>query len=228
MSKNNSIEIAGKNFIHALIRFGLGLKRPSKRFNRQRLKQRGETIDDIKIREVTLADVPALAALHVQAWSETHWNVKKPPTYEVREHQWRQQFKVKDGSWFCFVAENSKGELVGFAKGMNYASIDLPDYSGELNKIYLLLPYQRLGIGQQLFCHVVQKFLCKGISAMVLFGVPQNPSCAFHEAMGGERLIAKNGEFHGGYGWRDLGEVGKSGSPRSEVSSQQIGAMKDK
>ena len=39
---------------------------------------------------------------------------------------------------------------------------------------------------------------------MVLFGVPQNPSCAFHEAREGERLLAKNGEFHGGYGWRAL------------------------
>jgi hypothetical protein len=40
-----------------------------------------------------------------------------------------------------------------------------------------------------------------------LFGVPENPSCAFHEAMGGERLYAENGEFHGGYGWRDLHDV---------------------
>jgi len=39
---------------------------------------------------------------------------------------------------------------------------------------------------------------------MVLFGTPQNPSCAFFEALGGERLFAKTGEFHGGYGWRDL------------------------
>jgi hypothetical protein len=55
-----------------------------------------------------------------------------------------------------------------------------------------------------LFLQVVRKFLSKGISNMVLFGVAENPSCAFHEAMGGEKLFAKNGEFHGGYCWRDL------------------------
>jgi hypothetical protein len=42
---------------------------------------------------------------------------------------------------------------------------------------------------------------------MVLFGTPQNPSCAFHEALGGKKLFAKNGEFHGGYGWQHLEEL---------------------
>ncbi len=54
------------------------------------------------------------------------------------------------------------------------------------------------------FGHVARRFLAQGIRSMVLFGVPQNPSCAFHEALEGERLLAKNGDFHGGYGWRDL------------------------
>jgi hypothetical protein len=43
-----------------------------------------------------------------------------------------------------------------------------------------------------------------GIHNMVLFGVAENPSCKFHEAVGGEKLYSKQGEFHGGYCWRDL------------------------
>jgi hypothetical protein len=39
---------------------------------------------------------------------------------------------------------------------------------------------------------------------MLLFGDAQNPSNGFYEALGAERLYAANGEFHGGYGWRDL------------------------
>lgn len=39
---------------------------------------------------------------------------------------------------------------------------------------------------------------------MLLFGDANNPSNGFYEAMGAERLYAANGEFHGGYGWRDL------------------------
>jgi ribosomal protein S18 acetylase RimI-like enzyme len=93
---------------------------------------------------------------------------------------------------------------VGFAKGKKYNHIDLPEFKGELNKIYLLRECQRLGIGRMLLIQVARRFLSQSISNMVLFGAAENPSCAFHDAMGGERLYAKNGEFQGGYGWRDL------------------------
>jgi len=39
---------------------------------------------------------------------------------------------------------------------------------------------------------------------MVLFAEPDNPSCRFYEALGGERLLDAKGELHGAYGWRDL------------------------
>jgi hypothetical protein len=39
---------------------------------------------------------------------------------------------------------------------------------------------------------------------MLLFGEARNPSNGFYEALGAERLFAANGDFHGGYGWRDL------------------------
>ncbi len=192
-----------KNFRNAIIRFLLQLRRPSKRKNIRRLKQRGEILDAFIIREATSDDIPALSALHVKTWNETY-RVKNPPAYQVRENQWRQQFKVKDDSWFCYVVENTKGELIGFAKGMSYTATELPGYSGELNKIYLLREYQRLGLGRRLVGHVARKFLDKGIFSMVLFGIPQNPSCYFHEAIGGKKLYSKKGGFHGGYGWQDL------------------------
>ena len=182
----------------------MGLKRPSGRRNIRLLSKHGETLSSFIIREAKTDDLPALAALHVKTWRETYWTTIFPPTYRVREYQWRQQFKVTNGSWFCFVIENKYGRLVGFAKGKTYSHSDLPEFSGELNKIYLLREYQRLGLGRRLIGYVARRFLSQGISNMVLFGVAENPSCAFHEAMGGERLYARNGEFHGGYCWRDL------------------------
>ena len=182
----------------------MGLKRPSKQTNMRLLKERRETLSSFKIREACIEDVSALAALHVKTWNETYWTTVVRPTFRVREYQWRQQFKVKDGSWFCLVVENKNGELVGFAKGKPYNHSDLPEFSGELNKIYLLREYQRLGLGRKLVGYVARRFLAQGISNMVLFGIAENPSCGFHEALGGEKLYAKNGEFHGGYCWRDL------------------------
>jgi GNAT superfamily N-acetyltransferase len=153
------------------------------------------------IREATPADAPALADLHVKTFNETHG---PGPAYEIRERQWRNLFQETDGSWFCFVIENQRGELVGFAKGVPYEHADHSDFAGLLDKIYLLRAYHRQGLGRRLVGHVARRFLSQGIPSMLLFGDAQNPSNRFYEALGAERLHAANGEFHGGYGWRDL------------------------
>jgi ribosomal protein S18 acetylase RimI-like enzyme len=160
------------------------------------------------IRDATSADIPALAHLHVKTWRATYEGILSEqqlngPTYEIRERQWREAFKATDGSVFCFVVEDQNGELVGFAKGTPYNG-GLPGFSGELSKIYLLREYQRQGWGRRLVGHVACRFLSQGVSSMVLFAEPRNPSCRFFEALGAERLLSDTGEFHGGYGWRDL------------------------
>jgi L-amino acid N-acyltransferase YncA len=210
-----------KDRINDLIRFVNSLRRPSKATNMRKLKERDEVLSDFVIRDAVEQDIPRLGALHAETWAETY-SAGKNPAYQIREHQWREQFTIKDGSWFCFVVENKKGELVGFAKGKKYAAPELPGYSGELNKIYLLQLYQRMGLGRQLFFRVVKRFLSKGISSMVLFGVPQNPSCAFHEAMGGKKLLSNKGEFHGGYGWKSLEEIVGIKKTGCEVQNKQI------
>jgi ribosomal protein S18 acetylase RimI-like enzyme len=159
------------------------------------------------IREATTADIPALADLHVKTWNATYPEVLKKPTYEIRERQWHEAFEVTDGSWFCFVVEGRNGELVGFAKGTPYDHRDLPDFAGQLSKIYLLREYQRQGLGRRLVGHVTRRFLSQGITSMVLFADADNPSCRFYEALGAERLLDAAGEFHGGYGWQDLGSL---------------------
>jgi ribosomal protein S18 acetylase RimI-like enzyme len=147
-----------------------------------------------KIREAIFSDIAALAVLHVETFNETHGILPNGPTCEVREWQWQKAFQNKDNNWFCFVIE----------KGQQYRHDDHLKFSGELNKIYLLKKYHRRGLGKQLICKVAHEFLRRGISSMLLFGDAENPSNKFYEAMGAEKLFAKNGEFHGGYGWRDL------------------------
>lgn len=157
-----------------------------------------------KIRKATFADVPALAILHVETFNETHGIRPNGPTYELRLMQWQQAFHNKDANWFCHVIEDSGASLIGFAKGQPYNQIEHSEFKGELNKIYLLRKYHKMGLGRQLICNVAQEFLRQGITSMLLFGDAHNPSNGFYERMGGEKLFAKNGEFHGGYGWKDL------------------------
>jgi GNAT superfamily N-acetyltransferase len=155
----------------------------------------------VDIREAVPDDVPALAALHVTTFEETHGSLEAP-TYELRESQWRNAFGDEADS-FCYVAETPEGELVGFARGAPHdGSVD--GFDGELDKIYVLRAWHRHGIGRALVERVACRFLDRGVSSMLLFGDAGNPSNGFYERLGAERLFSKEGEFHGGYGWRDL------------------------
>ncbi|MDZ4780273.1 MAG: GNAT family N-acetyltransferase [Planctomycetia bacterium] len=161
----------------------------------------------LTFREATSEDVPELAALHVVTWAATYPHVARPPTLELRERQWRDAFENQDGTWFCYLAVDAAERyerLVGFAKGQDYSSPELPEFAGELSKIYLLQECQRQGWGRQLLGHVVRRFLERGVHSMLLFADAQNPSCRFYEALGAEHLLDSAGQFHGGYGWRNL------------------------
>ncbi|HKS06620.1 MAG TPA: GNAT family N-acetyltransferase [Gemmatimonadaceae bacterium] len=154
------------------------------------------------IREATSDDIPALARLHVKTFNQTHTFLGiGGPSYELRASQYRALFAKTDGSWFCFVAADADGELVGFAVG---EPSDDEHYRGELSKLYLLREYQRRGVGTKLACHVAQRFVSQGITSMQLFSQAENKSLGFFDAMGGEKWLGDAGEFHGGYRWRDI------------------------
>jgi len=159
-----------------------------------------EAVASLLIRDATAADIPALARLHVTTWNATYAPMlMHGPPVSIREQQWREAFSHNDGSWFCFVVENSRGDLIGFAKGTRS---DHPDYGGELSKIYLLREYQRIGLGRRLVGHVARRFLDQGITTMWLFGDARNPSCKAWLALGAIKTDDDPG--NGNYGWRDL------------------------
>jgi L-amino acid N-acyltransferase YncA len=177
-----------------------GFGRPTKSRNVRGLHARGETIASLKIREATAADIPALARLHVTTWNATYapllmWG----PSYEIRERQWREAFVRQDPAWFCFVVERPDGQLVGFAQANRS---DHPEFAGQLDKIYLLPEYQRLGLGRRLLGYVARRFLSQGIDSMWLFGDARNPSNRAWTALGAEKTDPDPGT--GNYGWRDL------------------------
>ena len=177
-----------------------GLRRPTKAENTRRLRERGETLASFVFRDAVPDDLSALAALHVKTWAATYPNVRRPPTYAIRESQWREAFARMDGSWFCVVIQNSSGELVGFAKGVRRQ-----DGTGDLNKIYLVGEYQRLGLGRRLVGHVARRFLTSGITVMTLSADAANPSCRFYLALGAEHQRDDRGRVQrGAFVWRDL------------------------
>jgi hypothetical protein len=49
-----------------------------------------------------------------------------------------------------------------------------------------------------------QRFVERGIHSFILFAELSNPTLAFYDHMGGERLLDDRGQFGGSYGWRDV------------------------
>ncbi len=188
----------------AAARWLVGLTRPSPERNRRRLVERDETLASFSVRDATLEDIPALAQLHVDTWNATYPYVRQKPGAAIRERQWRDRFASMDGSWFCLLMTKRDGGLVGFVHGRARSD---PEFTGELSKIYLRHDYQRLGLGRVLVGHAARRFLDQGISSAIVFTDPPNPSGAFFEALGAERLRHGAGAFHGGYGWRNLNAV---------------------
>jgi len=162
------------------------------------------------IRDLGAADVPALAALHVASFAETHAPRGGGPTVALREEQWTHTFRETDRNTFVIGIEAADGRLVGFAKGCAHDG-GVPGYAGELNKIYLLRELHRRGLGQRLLLAAAERFLQRGIRSMLLFGDASSAANAFYEALGAERLHSPAGEFHGGYGWTDLTALVASG-----------------
>lgn len=193
--------MATKSVRSRVARFIVGLTRPSPEQNARHLRARGESLATFVVREATRDDIPKLARLHVATWNTTYPFVRRKPSLALREAQWRAAFQTPEPSWFCFVVERPDRTLVAFAKGTRG---DHPAFAGELNKIYVRRDYQRLGLGRRLVGHVVRRFFAQGTTSVILFADPGNPSCAFFERLGADRVPDEKGEFHGAYGWRDL------------------------
>jgi GNAT superfamily N-acetyltransferase len=160
--------------------------------------------EHFQIREADLSDLTELAHLHVTTWNETYPDVVSPPTFEIRERQWREAFAKDDGSWFCFVVTAPNGRLIAFAKGVVLGPENRSEYGGELSKIYLLRSYHGLGLGRRLLGHVARRFLELSVDSMFVLAVADNPTCGFYEKMGGINLRGSNGVIEpGNYGWKD-------------------------
>ena len=195
---------AMKSMFVSFFRFLQNLRRRSKQANLKLLEQRGEDLDtSFIIREATEKDIVSLSHLHVKTWSDTYPMVRNPPGFALRERQWKELFSKKERNWFIYIIEKKDGSLIGFTKG----NIE-EDGSGNLNKIYLLREYQRLGLGKKMLYLVVNRFLSMGINRMTVFAESSNPSCWFYEKMGGQKMRNANGSLnHGNYEWNDLGQL---------------------
>jgi ribosomal protein S18 acetylase RimI-like enzyme len=183
-------------------------------------------MDAITIRPAVPDDACGIARVHVDTWRTTYPGIMPAEvlanlSYAARERIWRRNLETagQDGT-VHYVAEHTapdasdaarspSGEIVGFAGGGPDLSGD-PDHTGQVYAIYLLEPYQRRGVGRQLFCAVTRRLAEAGMRSLLVWVAAQNPSRRFYEALGGVPVRERQEEIGGAsldvvaYGWPDV------------------------
>ena len=151
---------------------------------------------------------------HVESWRTAYAGIVPEEflakrAYAEREPRWRDIRSDPTEEQFVFVVETEKGRIVGFACAGAESSGDSV-YQGEISAIYLLEPYQRLGIGRRLFSAVAQELFQRGFRSMLVRVLAANPSLRFYEALGGQKLYEAEAHIDGAaypdvaYGWKDI------------------------
>ena len=168
----------------------------------------------MKIRQAKIEDAAGIAAVHVDSWRSTYQGIVAQSyldslSYSEREELWLTAIPYGH----IFVTENEQGKIVGFATAGKERSGHYPAYQGELNAIYILAEYQGHGIGKALMRQAVQHLQEKGFTSMLVLVLENNPSTAFYEAIGGEKIDVIDVEIGGEclreavYGWSTLPEI---------------------
>ncbi|SEO97936.1 GNAT family N-acetyltransferase [Paenibacillus sp. OV219] len=142
------------------------------------------------IREATIADAVQIASVHVKSWQTTYRGIIADDyldslSVDQRIRNWKWTFNNMNVHDRIFVAVADNGRIVGFANGGGCREPER-GYDSELYAIYLLEPYQRAGIGKQLFRHVRDALRNTDRSSMMLWVLADNPSLTFYLAQGGQ------------------------------------------
>ncbi len=168
----------------------------------------------MSIRPATLADVSAIASVHVESSHTTYRGilpdeVLKGFSPERRREHWAKTLGDSTSYEFVFVAEADRDHVVGFASGGPEREGDA-FYRGELYAIYLLASAQRHGFGRHLVSAVAETLLQQNMKSMLVWVLEENPSRGFYEKLGGKRVRRKTLNRDGkllqeiAYGWEDV------------------------
>jgi GNAT superfamily N-acetyltransferase len=174
----------------------------------------------VAIRPATLADVPALARVHIASWQTAYrgilpddWLDRMMEGLPRRIERWETGMRTPESPGAqSFVAEDGTAGIIGFVGG-GAARDARVGFTGELFAIYLLAEHRRHGLGRILFRRCVEHIRALGHLDMMLWVLEANHgSRRFYEAMGGAPIPGATKEVtiagltlpEIAYGWRPL------------------------
>ena len=176
----------------------------------------------ITIRKATEADIPTIAALHVEGWKGAYGGIVDQAyldglTVEKRIADWKGWLAAGESEVFIAEADGVPAGFVvtGRTKTPPPGSSPIrPSHSGEVYALYLHPDYWRRGIGTDLLKAAARNLKEKKHSTLCLWVLEANQRArAFYEKMGGQKLGGKMIEIGPSslkevcYGWRDTSNL---------------------
>ena len=171
------------------------------------------------IRPATVADIPAIAFIHVAGWRDSYGCIVRRDfldslSTQEKEKNWGEWFK--DSTMQVLLALDGAGKPCGFISfgklrtPIPGGSPIRPPYSAEVYAIYILPEAQRQGLGRQLMCAAALKLKDMKHKSLSLWVVEKNEKAVnFYKKLGGQRCGKKDIEVGGtkikeiAFGWRD-------------------------
>jgi GNAT superfamily N-acetyltransferase len=171
----------------------------------------------VRIRRATPEDRFGMARVHVESWKTTYRGMVPDDRLDSLTVEsdiaggFGSLLQEPRPGFAQFVATTNPGEVVGFAAACPNREPD-GEYTGELGAIYILRPYQRLGVGTSLVRAVARFLGNEGHTSMIVWVLEQNPYRRFYEKLGGTPVRKRMGPSRiagrsipeVSYGWRDL------------------------
>jgi len=165
----------------------------------------------VTIREAAPPDAAGIARVHVESWRTTYPGIMPQEHLDalsVAEYEQTWQSRLREdssGNTRSFVAVDD-GKIIGFVRG-GPIHLDDPEYTAEIQTLYLLKSQQGRGLGRLLLAAIAERLRQDGHTNLFLWTHVRNTARGFYEKLGGVAVRTTQRTIKGivyddmGYGW---------------------------
>jgi GNAT superfamily N-acetyltransferase len=191
-----------------------------------------------EVRVAAIDDASGIARVLVDGWKSTYARILPAEflasfRYETHEAGTRQHLQSLPASSAVFVSL-ADDCVVGVAH-VKEADEGPVGFSAELEALYVLPSVQRQHVGSGLFLRAVQWAQGRGLLALFLWVLRDNPNRRFYERLGGCLLPDQRVDNFAGalvtsvaYGWRDLDAIRQTLETRIHRSGRPAQSINDR
>ncbi len=173
----------------------------------------------MKLRLATLADQAEIARLHCDSWHEAFMSIN-PDLVKARGDDYPRRYQtwgkiLQDEQFSTHVAVDKSGQIVGVGQGGTVREeLGVPEYDGELVRLYIAPDNKGQGVGKKLINIVASTLKSQDKQSMIVVAWSINvPARAVYEHLGAKfikEIVQEKDGFDNSqavYGWQDIDTI---------------------